>query len=87
MGKNSFTFFSYAKNFLRIYIKYILMDEPVDIQRARLIWGTTMDEDTLKEWVEMQNLYARRSEPDDPNIPKGATVEWVRPGSPIPQWK
>jgi hypothetical protein len=53
------------------------MDGPVDIERARVIWGTMMDEDTLKKWVDTQNSFALRDPREDPSIPKGATIDVI----------
>ena len=53
------------------------MDGPVDTERARLIWGTMMDEDDLKKWVDTQNSFAMRHPREDPSIHKGETIDVI----------
>ena len=45
----------------------------MNLEEARKMWGDTMPDDILKEWLELRNKIV----PDDhdQSIPKGATVE------------
>ena len=45
----------------------------MNIEEARKMWGDTMPDDILKEWLELRNKIVPGDH--DPNIPKGATVE------------
>jgi hypothetical protein len=54
---------------LRIWEK----TEGMTFVQAQRIWGDAMNAEELKEWLELTN--ERKPELDDPNIPKGATIE------------
>ena len=45
----------------------------MNLEEARKIWGVSMPDDILKEWLELRNKIV----PDDHDmsIPKGATIE------------
>jgi hypothetical protein len=40
---------------------------------ARKIWGSMMNDEELKEWLDLKNKI--KPEEHDSNIPKGATIE------------
>jgi len=43
------------------------------MEEARKCWGYMMNDDELKDWLELKNKIKPKDH--DPNIPKGATIE------------
>ena len=44
----------------------------MNLTKAREIWGSMMNDEEIKEWLELRNKI--RPEDHDPKIPKGATI-------------
>jgi hypothetical protein len=47
----------------------------MNVKEARRLWGSEVPQDILEEWVRVCNLQRATVANDDPEIPKGATIE------------
>lgn len=45
------------------------------LREARRIWGSDMTDEVLRDWVKAKNARQSNFHKDDPNIPRGATIE------------
>lgn len=46
----------------------------MNIEDARIIWGTDLTEEELREWTEQVNAREKVYHLDDPGVPEGATI-------------
>lgn len=47
----------------------------MNVKEARRLWGSEVPQDILEEWVRICNRRRATFANDDPEIPKGATIE------------
>ncbi len=47
----------------------------MNVKEARRIWGSDVPQEVIDEWIKIFNKRRETFVKDDPQIPKGATIE------------